>query len=956
MDKNCSVPRWHLISVSLAILVGLTLGFAARAASAPLARTITPPHRKASLQQLFQSPPADTRIMVRWWWFGPSATNGELLREMESMKTAGIGGFEVQPVYPLALNDPGQGFQSYPYLSDRFIQALRFAATTSRRLGLRMDLTLGSGWPYGGPTVPVTEAAGKLRFVVVAAPEHGDLRLPLPSITTGEKLLAVFLAKGRVLDFDATSSQPLDTIRDGAVWLPENLEGPHVVMFFISSRTGMMVKRPAIGAEGFVLDHYDRAATDHYLQSVGGRLMQAFGATPPYAIFCDSLEVNASDWTPTLLEEFERRRGYSLKPYLPVLLSGQGPNAAAVRHDWGQTLSEIFEDNFVKPVEAWAKLHHTLFRAQLYGVPPALLSSYRFVDLAEGEGAHWRQFAPVRWAASANHIYGRTITSSETWTWLHSPAFRATPLDMKAEADVHFLEGSNQLVAHGWPYSPPEAGEPGWRFYAAAAFGPHNPWWIVMPDVSLYLERVSLMLRQGNPANDVAIYLPVHDAWAQFRPGRVSVSESMNRLLGPDLIPALNGAGYGFDFIDDTAIDTLGAPSHGALEFARARYPVIILPGVERMPLGTLQKLAAFVKAGGVLIATRRIPSLSPGLQQASTQSPKVARLARQLFRADLHAAHFVENERQTLANTLQQLQPPDVTFSPAAADVGFVHRDAGTRQIYFLANTSNHFVQSQATFRVSGVAATWWNPMTGTQTPAIPVASHAATTAFALSLEPYGSRLLVFEKGGHSAADPQAKTSQPSARPQAGELPAPIDISSGWKVTFSKLNSSTEMLQLRSWTDDPATRFYSGEAVYEKRLMLPSIAARKGVAIWLNFGEGTPVPEQRHGGESGMRAWMESPVREAAVVTINGKRAGSVWHPPYEIEITPWVHPGANTFRIVVGNLALNEMAGKALPDYRLLNSRYGTRFVAQDMNRIHALPSGILQKVQLEVRAAAK
>ena len=90
------------------------------------------------------------------------------------------------------------------------------------------------------------------------------------------------------------------------------------------------------------------------------------------------------------------------------------------------------------------------------------------------------------------------MTSSETWTWLHSPVFRATPLDMKAEADLHFLQGINQLVAHGWPYTPPSVPEPGWRFYAAAVFNQHNPWWIVMPDIATYLQRVSWMLAAGH--------------------------------------------------------------------------------------------------------------------------------------------------------------------------------------------------------------------------------------------------------------------------------------------------------------------------------------------------------------------------------------------------------------------------------------------------------------------------
>ena len=53
------------------------------------------------LQRGFQHPPDDTRIMMRWWWFGPAVTTAELEREMRAMKEGGIGGFEVQPVYPL---------------------------------------------------------------------------------------------------------------------------------------------------------------------------------------------------------------------------------------------------------------------------------------------------------------------------------------------------------------------------------------------------------------------------------------------------------------------------------------------------------------------------------------------------------------------------------------------------------------------------------------------------------------------------------------------------------------------------------------------------------------------------------------------------------------------------------------------------------------------------------------
>jgi len=113
---------------------------------------------------------------------------------------------------------------------------------------------------------------------------------------------------------------------------------------------------------------------------------------------------------------------------------------------------------------------------------------------------------------------------------------RATPLDVKAEADLHFLEGINQLIGHGWPYTAPGVEYPGWRFYAAAVFGEKNPWWIAMPDLSRYLQRISHLMRQGQPANDVALYLPTSDAWASFSAGRVHMIETLKEHIGSDVI------------------------------------------------------------------------------------------------------------------------------------------------------------------------------------------------------------------------------------------------------------------------------------------------------------------------------------------------------------------------------------------------------------------------------------
>src|SRR5262249_14264328 len=216
------------------------------------------------LEKSLKSPPDDARIMMRWWWFGPSVTKPEIEREMRLMKHGGIGGFEVQPVYPLALDDPAAGIKNLPFLSDGFIQALRFASEKARELGLRMDLTLGSGWPYGGPQVPISQAAGMLRVERVKVDEKSP-SVPVPAIASGEKLIACFLASMQGQTIAAYTPVPDSDFKGGAVRLPSSLQGSNQLLFFISSRTGMQVKRPAVGAEGFVLDHYDRVAVENYL-------------------------------------------------------------------------------------------------------------------------------------------------------------------------------------------------------------------------------------------------------------------------------------------------------------------------------------------------------------------------------------------------------------------------------------------------------------------------------------------------------------------------------------------------------------------------------------------------------------------------------------------------------------------------------------------------------------------
>lgn len=890
----------------------------------------------ARLQRGFEQPPDDARIMVRWWWFGPGVTEKQLEREMRLMKEGGIGGFEVQPTYPLTLDNAKTGVRNLPYLSDEFLSALRFTSGKARELGLRMDLTGGSGWPYGGPQVAVDQAAGRLRTVRVRA-DGPARRVPIPDIESGEEFLAAYAARATGAALDAKALREVKDRREGALWLPADLALPAEVLFFISSRTGMQVKRAAVGAEGYVLDHYDAAAVAHYQKSVGDRLMQAFGPQRPFAFFCDSLEVAQSDWTPSLPAEFQKRRGYDLMPHLPALAMDAGPDTADIRYDWGRTLTELYEEGFARPMRDWAAKNGMKFRIQGYGTPPAALSSYALADLPEGEGATWKTFSTSRWAASASHLLGRPVTSSETWTWLHSPVFRATPLDMKVEADRHFLQGINQLIGHGWPYTAEGVEYPGWRFYAAAVFDDKNPWWIVMPDVTRYLQRASYMLREGTPANDVALYLPTSDAYAQFQNGRAGLSGNIGRLLGAQLMPQLLESGYNLDFLDDNLLSQSGRVEGGELVFGAVRYRAVVLPGIERMPVRTLRTLEQFARQGGILIATRRLPALVPGLRTTDAERTEAREIVRRLFEATGAPGRLVADENALPAALAARLRP-SVSLAPASPEVGFVHRSAPGAEIYFLANTGNLPVLARAAIRVEGMEAEWWDPMTGLVRAAEIVERQPGVTVVATALPPYASRFLIFTKRKLAAA---------AAVAGGDSVPAPLDLGGAWRVTFGEGGKPVEMPALRSWTEDENTRYFSGVARYEKDITVPAAMLRPGLRLWLDFGEAKPLPPA--GSPSRPLALLDAPVRDAAVVYINGKRAGSVWCPPFAVDLTGFLRTGANKIEVAAGNLAINHMAGRSLPDYRLLNLRYGSRFEPQDMKKLQPLPSGLLGPIRL-------
>ena len=625
--------------------------------------------------------------MMRWWWFGPSPTRADIERDLTTMAAAGIGGVEVAYVYPLTEHPNPLG-------SEEFLADLAYAADVAEDLGLRFDVTLGSGWSFGGPHIAPEHAAKRLRWDRREIGPNGFTLRGDHQVWPGDQLVGVWVGAGSVQEPPETWSLLMITA-DGTVEIPAG-SGTRVVLTATAGPTGQNVKRAAAGAEGPVHDHYDGAAVAAHLAALGDKLVAAVGAHRIGSVFCDSLEVYEADWTPKLPEEFAERRGYRLEPELHLLIT-DGPDAGRFRADFYRTLSELYEEEFLVPLASWAHGHGLKLRVQSYGEPPATLSSYAHVDLIEGEQWGWTSMPPTKWASSAAHHLRVPVVSSETWTWVHAPSFRATPLDLKGEAHEHFLLGINQLIGHGWPCSARPQEGIGHFFYASGAFDDRNAWWPAAPDLMCYLTRLSWLLRQGEPVRDVLLYLPTTDAYATLgTETTLDLYKASRALIDPELTASLRRAGYDFALVDDDALATV-APGPGT---------VVLLPGDVEIPADTRIRLDHLERAGG------RVITVEPG-----------------------------EDAAVTVAQTLE----PDLALDPPQTDIGSVHRRVGDLDVHLLANTGPHVTSLRVTPRASHRTLEHWDAATGDLAGAGPE----------VTLLPYQALILI----GHDDESPQPQT-----------------------------------------------------------------------------------------------------------------------------------------------------------------------------------------------------
>lgn len=836
---------------------------------------------KQLVERQLLAPAKESRGYTRWWWYGCAVDKEEIKRELDHMLNAGIGGVELQILYPVWADDEEKGIKNQFYLSPGYFENIRFAGEEAKKRGMRFDLTLGSSWPYGGPFVPEKLSAPNV------IPYMMDVKGPCKfsyDFTTRLYGQCVACIMGRMEDCQMAPESIVD-ITDRVIdkylfdweWGKELTtidipEGDYKIVVFISNEKRQTVLKPLPNGDGLIIDHNNKEALRYFLKNAGDPIAERMGEGLIQSYFCDSIEVFGQNWTDIIYEEFRERRGYDLRPYVYALWGEVKDLTDRIRYDFQKTLGELTVENFFEELTKWCHEKGATSRIQAHGTWGDILKAYGAADIPEGEtfSAFDRYEVNTihrKLASSAGHVYRKPIISNESFTWLRFPRFIVTLENIKAAADSIFLDGMNQIVNHGYSYSPEDSGKLGWPFYASSNINHKNTWWPFYKYIGAYINRVSDFLQRGKTKIRLAVYLPQSDIWAENPLSDIHMCMKLEERMTTKVVDGIHKAGYWFDYINDDV----------AAHWDSYDYDAILLIECERMPIETARNMKRFAEAGRMIVCKGYAPSKSCGLLGYVEHTTEV----REIFAGLCEKGQCIVTE-DTLEGALQALGrciEADVRIERHPDTIGYVHQVDGDTDIYFVSNISNAWKDEKITFTGQGGDFAVFDPMSAKEKPVYVVKRSSTETSVGLKFEPFQSLLFVFS--------PKMRDEYLIEESLIKEQLA--DLSQNWTLTVEEKTFKKEYEALESWEKEHELRYYSGEGRYYKEFGLRQEEfkrAQNAQKIYLNL---------EHLGET-------------AEIFVNGANAGCLFMHPYQVEIPlGLLRQGKNTIEIRVRNLLIN-------------------------------------------------
>ena len=970
------MDRKNTISLlALLLFVSLTPAFGqSEGASAP-----------GDLKEAFKDPPDSARPGVYWYFMDGNMSRRGITNDLESMKQAGIGNLiflEVNVGVPRGpvdfLSEEWQGLFAHAV---REAQRLGIAIT----LGTGPGWT-GSGGPWVRPEQSMQhlvassiELKGPARCdtalpvpdprepyfgrntlderlsrqwmdfyedVAVLAyptPEKGApitdsdekalyYRAPYTSKEGVKPFLpapALFrpMPPGRAIDkekiIDLTAS-----LRAGGRITWDVPAGNWTIMRFGRRNNGAVTRPAPLPGLGFECDKFDTVALNAHFDEYIGKLLKATGPRKHAAggwtmLHMDSWEMGAQNWTGALRQEFRRRRGYDLLPFLPAYTgSVVGTLEMSERFLWDlrETAQELVLENHAGHLKELGRRYGFGLSIEPYDMDPcADLELGSIADVPMGEfwskGYGFNSSFSCIEATSVAHTMGRAVVPAESFTAGGNEAWKLYPAAVKNQGDWAFCTGMNRLVYHTFAHKPlADSLRPG---MVMGPYGVHwdrfQTWWPMVPAYHRYITRCQFLLERGMTVADI-LYLTPEGAPHVFRP-------PPSAMTGNDTIP--DRRGYNFDGCPPGVLISRAGVRDGRIVFpGGASYRLLVLPASETMTPELLVKIRSLVEDGATIIGTPpvRSPSLSgyPGCDervrsgaQALWGAPEppgtvTGRICGKgtIFwggECSKTSPGVLYPRYGATAAILRKMRVP-ADFA-SSGPVRYTHRSADGEEFYFVANRTGSAVQARCTFRDGIGVPELWDPLDGMTRRLGEFSRNGQGTAIPLRFEPYQSFFVVFRKAAAAGADRPASRRNFPPRTFVARIQGP------WSVSFDPKWGGPDSVTFRKLDDwskrhEEGVRYYSGIAVYRKVFDLPKGVGEKGMSgLLLDLGT----------------------VRNIARVRLNGRDLGVVWTAPWQVDITDAVRQQGNALEIEVANLWPNRLIGDArLPDDGIVDGRW--------------------------------
>jgi hypothetical protein len=618
--------------------------------------------------------------------------------------------------------------------------------------------------------------------------------------------------------------------------------GNWVVLRIGQTTTGAINSPGPDGGVGLECDKFSREAYEFHFNQFFGPVMDAIAplaAKGMAGATIDSYETGLQNWTARFPEEFLKRRGYDLKPYMPAMFGRVvGSPEISDRFLWDirKTQAELMQENYYG--EFQRQCHKHGMKAFLEPYDPGNfdeLPTGQYADMVMGE--FWlgqpNQHS-IKLVASVGHVYDKKIIAAESFTG--SSKWQEHPYCMKTLGDFMYTQGLNQFVFHRYCHQPhPDArpgmtmGPWGWFFERTNTWFEKSSGWL-----KGYVARAQSLLRQGVFVADI-LYFTGEDS--------PQVSPTLAQLDPPP------PSGYDWDTIDAQAIQTRVKIEDGRIALPGGQtYSVLVLPPRKKISLALLRKIRDLVNDGMKLVVTSR-PEETPGLTEYPNCDAEVRRIVDEVW-GDLDGSAVTDRAfgkgRVFWGLDAGKLGlQPDFTFEPwqVNASIHWIHRRVDAADVYFVANRRRESADLICRFRTSGKQAEIWDAATGEIAQSPLFGASGDGTWVQLHLEPAGSRFVVFRS---PAAPPQRPPRSFSAhsldvpQPATGSFTISLWVKPEMDMGLPQVGGGGPNTGASSGMINPTFVFYPPAGGNDAACGVA--AARNGLALYERT-TGSPVP-----------------------------------------------------------------------------------------------------------------